>query len=89
MLYSANANFVSSSLNGEEMLLDTKTGQYFGLNETAKLIWDSLRENKQTISQLVNLICDAYDAEPDLVLKDVQEVLLQMVESKSISATAD
>ncbi|MEE4538007.1 MAG: PqqD family protein [Erythrobacter sp.] len=52
---------VARELNGEMVLLDLASGQYFGLDPVGARIWALLSERPYTLAE----ICDRIDAEFD------------------------
>lgn len=55
----------SSELLGETVILELRSGVYYGLNETGSLIWQSLQSGK-TLLEIQELILAEYDIEPEL-----------------------
>lgn len=65
----------SSELLGEAVILELKSGIYYGLNETGSLIWNSIQESK-TLVEIRDVILKEYEVESDLCA----EYILQLVE---------
>ena len=57
-------------LQGEAVLLDLKTGVYFGLDSVGTRIWQLLGE-KETLSDVAASICQEFDVTPDLCAQDL------------------
>ena len=74
----AASDQVSSELAGESVILNVKTGLYFGLNQVGASIWDKIQSPK-TVEELCNAITDEYDVAPDLCMTDVQDLLREMM----------
>ena len=57
-------NQVSSDLGGEAVILDLKSGVYYGLNNVGTRIWNLLQEPK-TINEIKDAILEEYEVEPN------------------------
>lgn len=66
---------VSSNLAEESVILNLKSGIYYGLNAVGAWIWDRIQE-PQSVSGLVEAIASEYDVAPDRCQQDLF-VLLQ------------
>lgn len=69
----------SSSLDGEEVILHTDSGVYYGLNAVGRYIWNRVQD-PVTIERLVEQVATEFDTtieecEPDVVdfLEDMYE----------------
>ncbi|WP_299486429.1 lasso peptide biosynthesis PqqD family chaperone [Acaryochloris sp. IP29b_bin.137] len=74
---------VSSDLAGESVILNLKTGMYFGLNEVGASIWNLLQQPR-SVQEICNQILDQYDVESDQCEQDVLRLLNELVESELI-----
>ena len=61
-------------LDGEAVILDAKTGGYFGLNGVGSLVWQLLADGK-TITEAVGAICERYEVGVDRATADVRGFL--------------
>ena len=59
-----------SEVQGEAVLLNVKTGIYFGLNQVGTYIWTSLEESI-TLRVLQKKLVEQYDASPEQVWTDL------------------
>ncbi len=59
-----------SEVQGEAVLLNVKTGIYFGLNQVGTYIWNSLEESV-TLRVLQEKLVEQYDASPEQVWTDL------------------
>ena len=59
-----------SEVQGEAVLLNVKTGIYFGLNEVGTFIWTSLEESV-TLRVLQEKLVEQYEASPEQVWTDL------------------
>jgi hypothetical protein len=66
---------VSCDLAGEAVILDLKSGEYYGLNPVGARIWNLVQE-PHTVSEVLSVIVEEYDVAPDRCEQD----LLALVE---------
>ncbi len=57
-----NKDVVSKTVQGEQILLNLKTGFYFGLDPVGTDIWTLIESNTDQLT-IINTICDNYDVE--------------------------
>ena len=69
---------LSSEIAEETIILDMKSGTYFGLNETGTQIWKWLQEPK-TIKDVQSLIMEEYEVEEEQCDRDLQAILQEML----------
>lgn len=70
---------VSCDLAGEAVILNLKSGQYFGLNEVGARIWELLNQHYSP-SAIRDALLDEYDVTPDQCEQDLLELLQQLME---------
>lgn len=68
---------VSSDLAGEAVILDFKSGVYYGLNEVGARIWNLIQQPK-TVSEIRDAIVAEYEIEPELCDRDLKALLQQL-----------
>ena len=61
---------LSQDLDGEAVLLDLASEQYFGLNPVGTRIWDLL-DGQTPLGAIQNVLCAEYDVDPTLIGKDL------------------
>ena len=61
---------VSNDLDGETIILNMKTGQYYGVAAVEARIWDYL-QSPVTVPEIKEKILSMYDVEPDRCKKDI------------------
>lgn len=83
----AGADQMSCDLNGEAAILQLSSGSYFGLDEVGARIWRALQEST-TPADIVRLLLEEYDAEPETCRSDVMNLLAEMIEA-GIVVTVD
>jgi PqqD family protein of HPr-rel-A system len=70
-IFDSSSSIVSAGLGAEIVLLDTESGEYFGLNETAALIWRQLGEGR-TPEEIAAELERAYEVDPAEARADVE-----------------
>jgi PqqD family protein of HPr-rel-A system len=70
-IFDASSSVVSAGLGEEIVLLDTASGEYFGLNGTAALIWRQLGDGR-TLEEIAADLERAYDVDEAQARADVE-----------------
>lgn len=70
-----------SELGNEMVMMDIESGNYIGLNETGKVIWEMI-EQPLTVDELVRQLVGRYDTSYDECSRDTIEYLNKMREQK-------
>jgi len=73
----ASETALSTTLDGEAVILEKESGTYYGLNDVATVIWESLDE-RRTVGDLRDVVLVEYDVDPERVQEDVESVLTDM-----------
>jgi len=71
---SATKNQVSSELAGEAVILDFKSGTYFGLNEVGASVW-ALLQKPSTVSEVRDSLLAEYDVEAEQCDRELMALL--------------
>lgn len=61
----------------ETILLDVDSGCFFTLDQVGARIWD-LCDGSASVSEIVTIVCNEYDADRDTVEADVLELLTEL-----------
>jgi hypothetical protein len=77
---------VSSDLAGEAVILDFKSGVYYGLNEVGARIWNLIQQPK-TVSEIRDAIVAEYEIEPEVCDRDLKALLQQLEASGLIEVS--
>lgn len=64
-------------VSGECVILDLASESYFGLDETGTRIWQLLVEYGD-VQQVFNALVEEYDVEPEVLEKDLRELILEL-----------
>ena len=68
---------VTRQVQGEEVMLDLKSGTYFGLNEVATRTWSLLNE-KKNLGQAAQIIAEEYDVSQNKAEGDIQRLVSEL-----------
>ena len=60
------------------VVIDSRSGQYFGLNEIGARIWCLVQEGTHT-RDIISNISTEYDADPETISADIQRILGELV----------
>ncbi len=73
----ATSEQASSELEGEAVILNLKSGLYYGLNPVGASIWNLLQQPR-TVSEIRDAILAEYSVEPQQCERDLLELLQQL-----------
>jgi hypothetical protein len=73
-----------SELGNEMVMMDIESGNYIGLNETGRIIWE-LIEQPIKVDDLIKQLITRYDTSYDECSRDTIEYLNKMDEQKILS----
>lgn len=69
---------VSSDLSGEAVILNLKSGVYYGLNAVGSSIWNLIQQPK-TVNQIREALLAEYDVEPEQCDRDLHTILTDLI----------
>ena len=69
-----SANHVATDMAGETVVLDMKSGMYYGMDDVAALIWNALTEPR-TFDEIRAAVLEEYEIDPDRCEQDVMTFL--------------
>jgi len=75
----ATKDQVCSDLAGEAVILDLKSGVYYGLNEVGASIWNLIQEPR-TVNEIQDAILAEYEVEPEQCARDILALLQQLAD---------
>ncbi len=78
-----NEGLLVSELSNEMVMMDIESGNYIGLNETGRVIWEMI-EVPVKVDELVQQLICKYDISYEVCCKDTLECLNKMNEQKII-----
>lgn len=70
----------SQKVDGELVLLDMKTENYFGLDAVGNDIWQLL-EDGNTLQETCDIMLEMYDVEPEQMRSDLESLVNKLVQS--------
>ncbi len=79
-----SADVLEQDLGGETVLMDLKSGAYFGLDVTGTRIWQLIREKEDLPSALEALMAE-FDVDEAQLRKDVRDLLADLSEAGLVS----
>jgi len=71
---------LSQEVDGETVLLDLQSENYFGLDEVGTRIWQLLQE-KKNLQEVFDALFEEYDVEEQQLEKDMKEHIGKLVET--------
>ncbi|MBV7258289.1 PqqD family protein [Erythrobacter crassostreae] len=83
--YSASEDVVAREVSGETVLLDLKSGQYFGLDSVGGRIWSLLSEKSRSLTEMCDVIEEEFDASRDLIERDMLALLNDLKERELVA----
>jgi len=70
----------AQEVDGEMVLLDMESENYFGLDEVGTAIWQAMQE-KDTLKEVLNVLLEQYEVEEEMLENDLSDFLEKLVES--------
>ena len=86
--FAVSDEVVAREVNGEMVLLDLNSGQYFGLDPIGGRIWELLSEDPRTLAELCDTIETEFDAPRARIEADLMTLAKQLQEQELIAAKA-
>lgn len=78
-VFQQNPDFIFKQIKEESVLLNVKTGDYFGLNEVGTDFF-LLIDGKRNSDEILNALLELYDVEKEELQKDLDELIKTMTE---------
>jgi len=70
---------LSTTIDGETVILHQDIGKYYGLNEVGTLVWELLEEPR-SVEEVCQEVAGVYDVEYGRCRSDVEELLVDLAE---------
>jgi len=83
MLYQRKKEMLSSRMDNETVMMHPESGKYFSLNPVATRIWEML-ETPKTIEDLVKVLLDEFEAQPEVCKKETTEFIRILLEKEML-----
>ena len=77
----------AQEVDGEMVLLDMNSENYFGLDEVGTAIWQAMQE-KETLQEVLDVLLEQYEVESDVLEKDLANFVNKLVESELVEVDA-
>ena len=77
----------AQEVDGEMVLLDMNSENYFGLDEVGTAIWQAMQE-KETLQKVLDVLLEQYEVESDVLEKDLADFINKLVESGLVELKA-
>jgi hypothetical protein len=78
---------VSCEVGDEAVILQIKSGVYYGLNPVGTTVWNYLQEPR-TVAQVLSYLLESYDVDCVRCQADLQELLAQLLRDGLIEVTS-
>jgi ornithine carbamoyltransferase len=70
----------AQEVDGEMVLLDMNSENYFGLDAVGTDIWNAMQE-KESLQEVLEVLLDQYEVEEDVLKKDLLDFVAKLQES--------
>jgi Coenzyme PQQ synthesis protein D (PqqD) len=78
---------VSSTVEGEAVILNMETGVYYGLNPVGAWVWDAV-QTPQTVSRLIDGLIAEFEVEADQAEQDLTALLEDLAAASLVEVKA-
>ncbi len=73
----------AQEVDGEMVLLDMNSENYFGLDEVGTTIWQAMGQGK-SLQEVLESVLKEYDVESDVLEKDLIRFVIQLLDNQLI-----
>ena len=70
----------AQEVDGEMVLLDMESENYFGLDEVGTSIWQAMQEN-ETLKEVLSVLLEQYEVEEEMLVNDLSVFVEKLVDS--------
>ena len=84
----AGPDVTSAELGGEAVLLNLRSGHYYGVNELGARIWQMVQKPR-SIDEIIKILAHDYDVDEEVLIRDVLAFLEQLKENDLVKAQPD
>jgi len=78
-----NPELITSEVDGERVMMDMKTGEYFGLDSIGTRIWD-LIESPTKIAEIVEILINEFDVSKEQCELDTIDFIRELVDKNLV-----
>jgi hypothetical protein len=75
---------ISETIEGETIIIDLDTGNYYSVNKSAAIIWNQIEMNNPT-NNILQSVLNFYDTNEDTAEKSVEEIIKFLITNNLIS----
>lgn len=69
----------AQEVDGEMVLLDMESENYFGLDEVGTAIWQAMQE-KETLQEVLEALLEQYEVEAEVLERDLSDFVEKLLE---------
>ncbi|WP_373033782.1 PqqD family protein [Sulfurovum sp.] len=73
----------AQEVDGEMVLLDMESENYFGLDEVGTAIWQAMQE-KETLQEVFEVLLEQYEVEAEVLERDLSDFVGKLLESSLV-----
>lgn len=73
-----NSQVIDRVVDGEALLIDLQTGNYFSLNAVGTRIWENL-DGSHTVQEIIRIVSDEYDVDVERAEADVLTLVNDLI----------
>lgn len=77
---------VGTELDGEFVMLDPDSGNYYGLNEVGSAVW-RLIASPRRLDEVVAHVCATFEVAPDRCRADVEQLLAELASRQLVTVS--
>ena len=77
----------AQEVDGEMVLLDMESENYFGLDEVGTAIWQAMQEN-ESLQEVFEVLMEQYEVEAEVLQNDLSEFVAKLLESGLVKVEA-
>ncbi len=84
IIYRVNDGFIIKEIKGEAVILNAKTGEYFGLNDVGN-DFVQLIDGSTSLDTIIDKLLEMYDVGRAIIEGDINELIEAMVNKNILS----
>lgn len=77
----------AQEVDGEMVLLDMESENYFGLDEVGTAIWQAMQE-RESLQEVFEVLMEQYEVEAEVLQNDLSEFVEKLLESGLVKVEA-
>lgn len=85
-VFSVASRVVGTELDGEFVMLDPDSGNYYGLNEVGSAVWRLLATPRR-LDEVVAHVCATFDVGAEGCRQDVERLLAELTERRLVTVS--